>query len=151
MDRRGPPCPCGNRGCWEAFVSGTALGRSAAELSAGDPGGPTARFAGSDAPSAEHLQAAAEAGDEAAAAILERAGTWLGRGLANLVCVFDPDLVVVGGRVAALGERLLDPAKRVVRTEVSGAPYRSETPIVPAALGEDAGLVGAALLARESS
>jgi glucokinase len=150
LERKGPTCPCGNRGCWEALVSGATLADAAGTLAELDPLGPVAAAAGGGRVGVEHLGAAASTGDRAASEVLEHAGEWLGRGLANLVAVLDPDVVVVGGRAAALGDRLLGPARRTLRAELEGARHRVETPVVPASLGEDAGLVGAALLAREA-
>jgi glucokinase len=149
LDPSGPACACGNRGCWEAFVSGTALAREARALADSEPDGLTARLASGGSPRAEHLGAAAGGGDRAAAEILNRAGWWLGVGLGNLVALLDPDVVVLGGRLVLLGERLLGPARMVLRDGIEGAAYREETPLVPAFFGADAGLVGAALLAGE--
>ncbi len=111
MDPAGPLCACGRHGCWEALVSGTSLARAARRLAEGDPAGAVARAAAGATPRGEHLSAAAREGDAAAAAALADAGEWLGRGLANLVAVLDPDVIVVGGAAAAAGEALLGPAR----------------------------------------
>lgn len=151
LDPRGPACACGQRGCWEALVSGTSLGRAARRLAARDPGGGVARAAGESTPRGEHLTAAAREGDSAARTALTEAGEWLGRGLANLVIALDPDVVVVGGVAAAVGRSLLAPARAAMAAAVGGAGYRAATPVVPARFGGRAGLVGAALAAEEAT
>ena len=91
--------------------------------------------------------AAAAEGDKVALALFERVGHWLGVGIASLVTIFDPDLVVVGGGVADTGELLLAPARASFERYVHGRAHRDLPPVVPARLGADAGLVGAATLA----
>ena len=151
LDPSGPPCACGHRGCWEALVSGTALGRAAAEMAAADPDGAVARAAAGARPRGEHLSAAAAADDPAARADLAAAGARLGRGLANLVVVLDPDVIVIGGAAAGAGEALLAPARSALAAMVEGGAHRAPTPVVPAGFGPRAGLVGAALAAGEAS
>jgi len=151
LDPAGPLCACGRRGCWEALVSGTSLGRSARELAAADPLGAVAHAAGGEVPRGEHLVVAAAAGDGEAATRLAAAGGWLGRGLANLVALLDPDVIVVGGAVAGAGEPLLGPARAVLAETVEGGGRRRATPVVPARFGRTAGLVGAALAVGEAA
>ena len=91
--------------------------------------------------------AAAAEGDKPALALFERVGHWLGVGIASLVTIFDPDLVVVGGGVAATGELLLAPARASFERYVHARAHRDLPPVVPTQLGGDAGLVGAATLA----
>jgi glucokinase len=74
-------------------------------------------------------------------------GTWLGIGLASLIAVLDPEVVVVGGGASRAGEYLLEPTRAALKESLEGAGFRSLPPVVTAALGEDAGLVGAALAA----
>ena len=150
MDPAGPLCPCGRRGCWEALVSGTSLGRAARRVAERDPEGAVAQAAAGAMPRGEHLSAAAGAGDAEASAALAEAGEWLGRGLANLVAVLDPDVIVLGGGAAAAGEALLGPARATLAATVAGAGYRAPTPVVAARFGSRAGLVGAALAAKEA-
>ena len=151
LDPSGPLCPCGRLGCWEALVSGTALGRAARELAASDPHGAVARAAAGAAPRGEHLAVAAAGGDPAALGALAAAGAWLGRGLANLVAVLDPDVIVVGGAAAGAGEALLGPARAVLGEVIEGGGHRAPTPVLPARFGPHAGLVGAALAAGEAT
>jgi glucokinase len=151
VDPNGATCACGNVGCWETVASGSALGRRAREAA----GRPEARalvdVAGGDPGSitGETVGDAVLAGDPFARALVADAGRWLGLGLANLVNLLDPDLLVVGGGVAAgLGELLLEPARAAMGGYVIG-PGRALPPVVQALLGNDAGLVGAATLALE--
>jgi glucokinase len=92
---------------------------------------------------------AARRGDEAALRVLSEVGRRLGQGIAGLVNVLDPQLVVVGGGAIAAGELLLEPARAAFAEAVEGPEYRPKVPIVAARLGPDAGAVGAAALALE--
>ena len=145
----GDRCACGNVGCLEAMASGSALGRLGREAAAGDPAGRLATLAalGEGPVTGEVVFAAASEGDKVALALFERVGHWLGVGIASLVTIFDPDLVVVGGGVAATGELLLAPARASFERYVHARDHRDLPPVVPARLGADAGLVGAATLA----
>ena len=132
----GRACPCGGRGCWERYASGTALVAHYVERG-GDPevGGPG-------------ITKAAAAGEPLAVAALADVGEWLGRGLASLVAVLDPEVIVVGGGVSEAGDLLLDPARRQFAASVTGADVRPLPRIVPALMGNDAGVIGAAMLVR---
>jgi glucokinase len=148
VDPGGDRCACGNRGCLEAMASGSTLGRLGREAAAADPGGRLAALAGGpDLVTGEVVFAAAAEGDKPALALFERIGHWLGVGIASLVTIFDPDLVVVGGGVAATGDLLLAPARASFERYVHARDHRDLPPVVPARLGADAGLVGAATLA----
>lgn len=134
----GLPCGCGSRGCWEVYASGSALARRAREeglVGAGDPH--PGRTVG----------AAVAAGDALALALVAELGDWLGQGLASLVNVLDPGLVLVGGGVADVGDVLLDPLRSSLSAHLSGG-TRAAPAVVRAELGNDAGLVGVADLAR---
>ncbi len=144
----GLPCECGGRGCWEQYSSGHALVRDACarvvseptvmlELCQGDPGRLTGPM----------VTEAAAAGDLAARAAFTSVGRWLGVGLADLVAALDPALLVVGGGLADAGERLLAPAREALAGSLVGGGHRDVPPVVAAALGPAAGLVGAATLA----
>jgi glucokinase len=133
----GAECSCGGRGHLEALASGTAGDRVAQELY------------GSEA-DAHALVSRAKEGDERARDALARIGHSLGAGIASLVNVFDPELVVVGGGFgAAAGDLVLDPAREAARREAI-APANRTLRVVPAELGSDAGLVGAGLVAFEA-
>jgi len=135
VERDGRPCPCGSRGCWEQYGSGRALLRAAEE-------------AGFDVPHGAAITAAAAAGDERAQRVLDEIGGWVGVGIAGLVAVLDPEVVVVGGGVSAAGDLLLEPTRDSFRTYLTARGRRPEPPLVLAALGPDAGFIGAADLAR---
>jgi glucokinase len=149
VDPDGDRCACGNRGCLEAMASGSTLGRLGREVAAADPGGRLATLAASAGGpvTGEVVFAAAREGDKAALALFERVGHWLGVGIASLVTIFDPDLVVVGGGVAATGELLLAPARASFERYVHAREHRDLPPVVPTRLGDAGGLVGAATLA----
>jgi glucokinase len=91
---------------------------------------------------------AARDGDATAQELLTDIGEWLGVGMANLAAAFDPGLFVIGGGVSAADELLLGPAREAFRRQLTGRGYRPEAGIVRARLGSDAGLIGAAELAR---
>lgn len=143
----GPLCGCGNRGCLEALASGpaltgegvrllrTGLAPALHEITAGDGGRVTP----------ETMAAAAER-DASVRAAIERAGGFVGIGVANLVTALHPDLVVIGGGVAAMGELLLAPIRRTVAERVRMLPVDGVR-IECSALGDRAGIYGAAALA----
>jgi glucokinase len=148
VDPDGAPCSCGGRGCLEAMVSGTALERMGREAVLAEPDGGLARYVGElDRITGPLLYDAAVAGDATARGLFELMGHWLGIGIASLVTIFDPELVVVGGGMITTGDLLLAPARVSLKRYVFGEAYRTLPPVVPARLGPDAGLVGAALLA----
>jgi glucokinase len=142
----GPPCGCGNRGCWEQVASGRALDRLARAEVEGDPGGRIAALAAGAEPSGRDVSEAAGEGDAAAVAIFEVVGRRLGEGIAGLVNILDPEVVIVGGGVAEVGAVLLEPARRAFLNAVEAPEHRPEVPILEAALGNDAGAIGAAAL-----
>lgn len=130
----GRACPCGLRGCWEQYASGSAL----------------VAAAGADHEDGPAVTAAARAGDQVARAAFEEVGTWLGVGVANLVAALDPEVVVVGGGVTEAGDLLLDPARRALANYLVGGRHRAVAPLVPAHHGEYAGMLGAAVLVRRA-
>jgi glucokinase len=151
----GVRCQCGNRGCWEQYASGNALVREARTLaSAGSPVAADlfARADGRlDALTGPLITEAARDGDALARELLGDIGRWLGIGIADLAAALDPGVFVIGGGVSAAGELLLEPAREAYRRQLTGRGYRPEARIVSAALGNDAGLVGAADLARTAA
>lgn len=151
VDPHGPPCPCGRRGCWERFASGSGLGWMAREAAAAMPEGRMAELAGGDpeAVRGEHATTAAAEGDEAALALLATFGHWVAVGLANLANVFDPEVIVLGGGLVAAGDILMVPVREAFADMVLAAAHRPPIPVLAAALGERAGAVGAALLAGQ--
>jgi glucokinase len=148
----GRRCACGNRGCWEMYASGTALARDARELADISPvsahrlmqlaNGDVTQLTG------PLVTQAAREGDPAAVEIYTSMGRWLGRGLANLAAIIDPAVFVIGGGVSEAGDLLLLPARQAFGESLTGRGFRPAADIRLAALGPDAGLVGAADLAR---
>ena len=147
----GPLCGCGNRGCWEQVAAGRAIDRMGREEAREHEHSILRRLAGGDpdAVTGELVTQAAKQGDDAAKRILAEVGRRLGQGIAGLVNVLDPQIVVVGGGAIVAGDLLLDPARAAFLDAVEGPEYRPRVPIVPAELGNDAGAVGAAMLALE--
>jgi len=147
LSPQGPRCDCGGRGCLEALASGSAIARSAREAAAAVPGSrlASAEFLAGRPLDAARVDEAAQAGDAAAQRVWEEAMTWLGLGVATVINVLDPAVVVLGGGVTAAGERLLVPVRRVV-AERCMPDIARETPIRQAELGAEVGIVGAAEL-----
>ena len=151
IDEDGPPCNgnCPSRGCLEAYVSGSALQREAALAVGSQPDTPLGRALEEgeplDGPLVTRL---AEAGDPVAGEVIGRMARHLGAGLASIVNIFNPDVIVVGGGVIGAGELLLGPARAVVR-ERALPPGRDHVRVVAAEFGPEAGMLGAALLAEE--
>jgi glucokinase len=151
VDRNGPICACGARGHWEAIASGNALGRLARELVESGGGVHIAAMAAGDAGgvTGEHVGRCAAAGDDAAIGLLARYADNVAIGLAGLANILDPERIVIAGGLVELGPLLFDPLSAAFLTHLEGAAYRPAVPIVAALLGERAGAVGAAVLARQ--
>jgi glucokinase len=149
----GPVCGCGNQGCWEQVGSGRAIDRLAREAVARDPASLMLELAGGDAGKVRgpNAVAAARRGDATAIEVLAAAGRRLGEGIAGLINIIDPDVVVIGGGAASgAGEFLLEPARVACAHAIEGWQHRPAVPLVPAELGNEAGGIGAGLLALES-
>ncbi|WP_265444080.1 ROK family glucokinase [Flexivirga meconopsidis] len=146
-------CGCGNRGCFEAYASGTALVREARDLvRSGSPhAGRLAELCGGDADQlkGKHVTQAAVAGDPAAVELLADLGRWIGEAAASLAALMDPQLFVIGGGVADADDLLLDPIRVGYERQLTGRGHRPEATFVRAELGNDAGVIGAAMLAME--
>jgi glucokinase len=150
IDFDGPPCQgnCPNHGCLETFASGTALardGRAAAEQAPDSVLGKA--LAGGGVVDGKAVTDAANQGDPVAAAVVEEAGRRLGAGLSGLANIFEPEVIVIGGGVAkAVGPRMLEPAREELRSRA--LPPMNQVPVKSADLGPEAGMVGAAEMAR---
>ncbi len=147
----GPECPCGRRGCWERYASGGGLGRLTREAARAGRLAAAVERAGGDpeAVRGEDVTRAAQAGDSEARAILTEHGWWLALGLANLANIFDTAVIVLGGGlISALGP-VLGPVRRTFEEMTEGRQMRPPVKIVLAELGDRAGAIGAALIARE--
>jgi glucokinase len=151
----GHRCECGNRGCWEQYASGNALVRDARELVlANSPVAHRLRdiVAGDvSALTGPLITQAARDGDPLAVELLADMGTWLGVGLAGMTAAFDPGCIIVGGGVSEAGELLLEPTRRAFSRTLTGRGHRPEPLIAAAALGPDAGFIGAADMARSAA
>jgi len=149
VDPDGPPCPCGRRGCWERYASGSGLARLAREAAVGRRLERVVNLAGGDAEKVrgEDVQAAAREGDSDALQVIDHFGRWVALGLANLTNILDPESFVLGGGLAASADLYLSPIQKWF-TQLLYAPHlRPHPTLVFAQLGERAGAVGAALLA----
>ena len=145
-------CGCGNRGCWEQYASGTALvrdtrdqarqgsliARSLVDRAGGDVEGITGPL----------ITEAARDGDPFAQEQLASLGRWVGEGIASLTAVLDPAVVVLGGGVSEAGDLLLEPVRSHFRANLTGRSYRPALEVRAARLGNKAGMIGAADLAR---
>ena len=145
-------CGCGNHGCWEQYASGSAMVREARsdarggsllarhllDLAGGDP----------DAITGPLITEAARGGDPFSIEQLATIGRWLGEGIASLTAVLDPAVCVIGGGVSEAGDLLLDPIRRAFNAQLTGRGHRPSLEIRKARLGNRAGLIGAADLAR---
>lgn len=151
VDPFGPWCPCGRRGCWERYASGSALGRLAREAAQAGRLDLARDLAGGDAEDVrgEHVTAAARSGDAQAGAVLLEFSWWVALGLASLANILDPAMIVIGGGLVEDAELWLAGARRSFEELVIGAGRRPAIPVLGATLGERAGAVGAARIARE--
>ncbi len=145
-------CGCGHRGCWEQYASGSALVREARRQAVDNPERASAilEHAGGqiESLSGPHVTAAAMAADPLAVSLLSELGTWMGEGCASLAAVLDPEIYVIGGGVIGAGDLLLEPARKAFIRALPAEGHRTVAPIVAADMGNDAGIVGAAALAR---
>ena len=141
----GPLCGCGQRGHLEALASGPAIARWVEEkLSQGEP----SILSNQSHLTARDVAQAANNQDAVAMAALERAGTYLGIALANYLHIFNPSAIILGGGVSLSGQHLLDPMKKAMREQVISEQYLQDLTLTNAALGDDAGLMGALAFAQ---
>jgi len=148
VDVNGPRCNCGNIGCLEMLASGTAVAKEVIKrIRQGERSSLTEIVGGKiENITAEEVSMAAQDGDCLASEVILKAATYLGVGIANLVNIFNPEMIIIGGGMAKMGDLLLNPARQVVRErafQLSAQAVR----IVPAQLGDDAGVLGAAVFA----
>lgn len=146
----GPKCVCGRRGCLESLASGTSIARRAREYLVTAPGSAILRYADViQSVSAEHVALAAQDGDSLALQIWQETGEYVGLGIANVVNILHPRLVVVGGGVVKVGAVLLEPIRRTLWDRAMVELIR-DVELLPSLLGDQAGIVGAIHLALES-
>ncbi|HEX7059323.1 MAG TPA: ROK family protein [Solirubrobacterales bacterium] len=149
IDMNGPRCQgnCPGRGCVETLASGTALGREGRAAAEREPGSALGKLAAAGKEiDGRAVTEAALAGDATSIAVFDLIGTRLGVALASFANIFEPDKIVIGGGVIAAGDLLLEPARRELRSRALRPMDR--TPVLAAQLGPDAGMVGAAAMAR---
>ncbi|MET7770319.1 ROK family glucokinase [Nocardia sp. NPDC005366] len=149
---QGRACPCGKRGCWERYCSGTALADTAIEMLAIDPVRSTVLsrdvFRDPGSLTGRRVAGAAQDGDPIAVRAMADFARWLGLGLAFVSDIFDPDLVVIAGGVSSSAPLFLDEAREEYARAITGAGHRPLARIRTTQLGEAAGMIGAAELAR---
>ena len=139
----GEPCTCGRRGCWEVYASATALIRQGREAAAAHP---TSLLNQYPELTGRDVFDAADAGDAAAQAVLERYYVYVAAGITELVNILSPEMVLIGGGISRQGERLLRPIRRYVAANCFGGENRPQPIIQAAQLGNEAGIIGAAAL-----
>jgi glucokinase len=148
----GRPCGCGNAGCWEQYASGRALVTEARERATRSPASASLllELAGgqADAITGPMVTMGAVAGDPVALESFQAVGTWLGHGMAALAAILDPRVFIIGGGVSEAGELLVRPARETFQTNLTARAHRPTAAVRVAQLGQDAGLIGAADLAR---
>jgi glucokinase len=151
IDVNGPRCSCGSVGCLEMLASGKAIAREAQRLISGGAKTCMLELAEGELQNvtAKTVSAAAQRGDATATAVVAKAAAYLGVGLVNLVNIFNPEMIIVGGGVAKMGDSLLDGARKVVAERAFQLPARAVR-IVPSQLGDNAGILGAVAFASAS-
>jgi len=150
IEKNGLPCACGRRGCWECYASATALCRMTAEKMVEDPATLMWNLCNGDLKNVSGMTAfrAADEGDASARAVLDEFCSYLAMGITNMINIFQPEILSVGGGVSAEGEKLLAPVRAIVEREQYSRNCEKKTVLKQAALGNDAGIIGAALLWR---
>jgi len=150
IDDNGPLCNCGNRGCWETLASGTALAKEARHQIKEGAKTSILDYADGDVEkvTAEAIDKAAQAGDNLAKELIIRTGYYLGVGLANLINIFNPERIVIGGGLASIGDMLLEPAFKEAGQRAFKQAYQ-KVRFVCAELGQNSAVVGAAAFALQ--
>jgi glucokinase len=145
-------CGCGHEGCWEQYASGTALVRDARQAATANPDRARrlVELAGGDPEdiTGPQITEAAQDGDELAVELLATLGRWIGEGSASVAALLDPELIVLGGGVGAAGDLLLTPVRKAYEAQLSALGHRPVAQIELAQQGNEAGIIGAADLAR---
>lgn len=152
VDPDGPPCPCGRRGCWERYASGSGIAHLARIAAIGRRADAVVELAGGDAQDVrgEHVHAAARDGDLGALAVVDEFARWVALGLANLTNAFDPAAFVLGGGLATGADLYLEPITHWFGELLYAPGLRAHPTLTFAELGERAGAIGAALLGRDA-
>jgi len=148
IDSNGPKCNCGNTGCWETLASGTALAREARKRIKSGAETSIVDYAGGDIDkvNAEAVHKAARRGDALAKELIVQTGYYIGVGLASLINIFNPELIIIGGGLSSIGDMLLEPAYKVAEERAYRVAFDSVRFARPA-LGRNSGVIGAAAYA----
>jgi glucokinase len=148
IDDNGPICNCGNRGCWETLASGTALAKEAKHRIKEGVRTSILEYADGDIEkvTAQVIHSAAQQGDSLAKELIARTGYYIGVGLANLINIFNPELIVIGGGLSNIGDMLLKPAFKTARERAYKEVFQAVR-FASAGLGRNSGVLGAAAFA----
>jgi len=148
IETNGPKCNCGNTGCWETLASGTALAREARQRIAAGAKTSILEYSNGDIQkvTAETVHNAARQGDALAEELIAQTGYYVGVGLANLINILNPELIVIGGGLSSIGDRLLKPAYKAAEERAYGTAFKSVR-FARAELGRNSGVIGAAAYA----
>ena len=150
IDDNGPICNCGNKGCWETLASGTALAKEARRRIVGGVRTSILEYAEGDIEKVtpEAIDSAAQRGDSLAKELIARTGYYVGVGLANLINIFNPELIVIGGGLSNIGDMLLKPAFKVAEERAFKEAFQAVR-FASAGLGPNSGVLGAAAFALQ--
>jgi glucokinase len=150
IDDEGPICNCGNRGCWETLASGTALAREAKQRIKKGIRTSILKYAEGDVEkvTAQAIHKAAEQGDKLAKELIARTGYYVGVGLVNLINIFNPELIVIGGGLSNIGDMLFKPAFKVAGERAYKEAFQAVR-FATAGLGRNSGVLGAAAFALQ--
>ena len=150
INDEGPPCSCGNRGCWETLASGTALARDARHRIGEGNKTSILDYANGDMQkvTAEIIHKAAQEGDKLAEELIARTGYYIGVGMANLINIFNPEVIVIGGGLSNIGDMLLEPAFKEAKKRAFKQAYQAVR-FARAGLGRNSGVLGAAAFALQ--
>ena len=148
IDDNGPICSCGNKGCWETLASGTALAREARHRIKEGVRTSILEYAGGNMEkvTAQVVHTAAQQGDDLAKEVIAQIGYYVGVGLANLINIFNPELIVIGGGLSNIGDMLFEPAFKVVGERAYKEAFQAVR-FASAELGRNSGVLGAAAFA----
>lgn len=145
QDCHGPICGCGNTGCLEAYASGPSIVATAKKYTLGGKSSKFSELAANKPITSQIVAEAAKMGDNVARTIFRETGYWLGIALANVVNLLNPEVIIIGGGVAQAGDLLINPVKEVINKRALQVATEN-LKVLPAELGESAGVVGASLL-----
>ena len=152
IDPEGPLCGCGGRGCLEVYASGTGIRQMALEMIGKENGEGLLKWCGGDPEkiTSAKVYEAAQSGDSTARWIFNEMGRYLGLGLVNLIHLFNPERIVIGGKVSRAWDYFIQNAKETIEQRAMKGP-REKVKILQAECGDDAGILGAAYVAMKKA